>query len=662
MEPSSSLDNIYPFKDIKSSTDPILNYDKGKSGKVLIIDNGSYNCRMGWDTSGEFDASSLGSNGLVFKSVMVKTRKEKGKESELHVANDIPNIETVRYSLKTPFDRNIITQFEHEEIMLDYGFHHLGIEEESINHPLVMTEAPANPKSSRASMNELLFENYMLPKVSYGIDGLFSLYKNQPNFAKNKTTAMVISFGFHTIHFMPVVDGKVDADNLRRLNVGGFHLTNFLHRGLQLKYSANANNITIGRAEEMMTDHCYVVKDFGPELRLWSDVDYYQTNVHKMQLPYTVAPKPAPVDPEVLKQRRQEMAKRLVEMNAKKREEKLHEDEALLKTLHTCLDLLDQGYEDKVKRMLAKHEITAKNVKELQAVVDKIKSRIEKAKTGSSIAPKKKEKSDEPEAKKRREDMNEDEKREFDSWLDEVKTKRNELVEKRSNRHFRKQQLSKRRTAASQERMRMISQLAKNSKKEDTFGMNDDDWDVYNKVRKDQGDSDSEEEQEKLAEYEAVLREHDPNFDSSEDKDEISRDSPEWYQIHLATERLRVPEIYFQPSIIGCDQAGISETLDFILKKYDEEISTNLASNVFVTGAAAKLPGLLERISSDLISNRPFKSKTSVTCAEDPTMDSFRGMQKFAQDVIEEDSFWITKTEYEERGGDVMKVHCCSNS
>ena len=40
---------------------------------------------MGWDTSSDFETSSLGSNGLVFKSVMVKTRKEKGKESELHV-------------------------------------------------------------------------------------------------------------------------------------------------------------------------------------------------------------------------------------------------------------------------------------------------------------------------------------------------------------------------------------------------------------------------------------------------------------------------------------------------------------------------------------------------------------------------------------------------
>lgn len=32
--------------------------------------------------------------------------------------------------------------------------------------------------------------------------------------------------------------------------------------------------------------------------------------------------------------------------------------------------------------------------------------------------------------------------------------------------------------------MRMISQLAKNSKKEDNFGMRDEDWDVYKKISK----------------------------------------------------------------------------------------------------------------------------------------------------------------------------------
>ena len=81
--------------------------------------------------------------------------------------------------------------------------------------------------------------------------------------------------------------------------------------------------LQIGRAEEMLYDHCYVSSDFMTDLRRWADADYYEDNVHKMQLPFTPLPKAQPVDPEILKQRRQELAKRLVEINAKKREEKV---------------------------------------------------------------------------------------------------------------------------------------------------------------------------------------------------------------------------------------------------------------------------------------------------------------------------------------------------
>ena len=116
-----------------------------------------------------------------------------------------------------------------------------------------------------------------------------------------------------------------------------------------------------------------------------------------------------------------------------------------VQTLHTCLELLDQGYEDKVKRILAKHEIilTRLNDKELQIIIEKTKQKIEKARN-PGVFSRKKDKPDEPEAKKRREDMTEDGKREFDSWLDEVKAKRQEMLDKRSARHVRKQQLSKR--------------------------------------------------------------------------------------------------------------------------------------------------------------------------------------------------------------------------
>lgn len=183
---------------------------------------------------------------ITYPTYLKKIAEVKNEVYVFQVANDIPNLEAVRYSLKTPFDRNIVTQFELEEIIMDYGFHHLGIEDSAISYPVVMTEAFANPQSSRISMNELLFEGYQAPKVTYGIDSLFSYYKSQPDFAHTKKTAMIISLGFHSVHFLPIINGQLDSDNGRRLNVGGFHLTNFLHRHLQLKYSAHANNISIG--------------------------------------------------------------------------------------------------------------------------------------------------------------------------------------------------------------------------------------------------------------------------------------------------------------------------------------------------------------------------------------------------------------------------------
>lgn len=45
--------------------------------------------------------------------------------------------------------------------------------------------------------------------------------------------------------------------------------------------------------------------------------------------------------------------------------------------------------------------------------------------------------------------------------------------------------MAKRRTAAGQERMRIISQLAKKEKGNDDFGMRDEDWDIYKTISKD---------------------------------------------------------------------------------------------------------------------------------------------------------------------------------
>lgn len=61
---------------------------------------------------------------------------------------------------------------------------------------------------------------------------------------------------------------------------------------------------------------------------------------------------------------------------------------------------------------------------------------------------------------------------------------RQEILDKRMAKRQRRQDMAKRRTAAAQERMRIISQLARKDKRDDDFGMRDEDWDVYKVINR----------------------------------------------------------------------------------------------------------------------------------------------------------------------------------
>lgn len=100
----------------------------------------------------------------------------------------------------------------------------------------------------------------------------------------------------------------------------------------------------------------------------------------------------------------------------------------------------------------------------------------------------------------------------IDAWVVDIRKRRATILDRRNSRKQRKQDLAKRRTVAAQERMRIISQLARKEKDDDDFGMRDEDWDVYKTISKDD-DSDSDVENEKLMEFDSILRHHDPTFE-----------------------------------------------------------------------------------------------------------------------------------------------------
>lgn len=69
------------------------------------------------------------------------------------------------------------------------------------------------------------------------------------------------------------------------------------------------------------------------ELQKWRCPDYYENNVHKMQLPFSSKLLGSTLTAEEKQERRQQQLRRLQELNARRREEKLQLDQERLDRL-----------------------------------------------------------------------------------------------------------------------------------------------------------------------------------------------------------------------------------------------------------------------------------------------------------------------------------------
>jgi len=86
-----------------------------------------------------------------------------------------------------------------------------------------------------------------------------------------------------------------------------------------------------------------------------------------------------------------------------------------------------------------------------------------------------------------------------------------------------------------------------------------------------------------------------------------------------------------------------------------------MVENVFLTGGLSAYNGLLSRMNKEMLEMRPFESTFKVNCAKDPVLDGWNGMREWAADGYNQKYLFITKSEYEEKGGEYLKEHSASN-
>lgn len=200
---------------------------------ALVLDVGSSTCRAGF--------AGHDTPGAIFPSVVLKPRtgedlpclvgRDAQEEEEATQGKGKPSVHSSKWTdvpaCSFPVECGVVTDWDAMEEIWKHLFSY-ELDVDHTKHPVLLTEAPLNPKANRERTIEIMFQTFDFPAVFVAVSAVLSLRA-----AGGRRTGLVLDSGDAESRAVPVYEGFVVAHGVQSEHHAGRDVTERLTRALE---------------------------------------------------------------------------------------------------------------------------------------------------------------------------------------------------------------------------------------------------------------------------------------------------------------------------------------------------------------------------------------------------------------------------------------------
>jgi len=156
-----------------------------------------------------------------------------------------------------------------------------------------------------------------------------------------------------------------------------------------------------------------------------------------------------------------------------------------------------------------------------------------------------------------------------------------------------------------------------------------------------------------------VAMDFESEMEKSSESSEVERtyELPDGQTLTIGNARFRVPEVLFQPSLIGNESEGIHKLAYNSIQKCDVDIRKDLYSNTVLSGGTTMYPNIDERVQKEIAALAPSTISVKVIAPPERKYSVWIG-GSILSSLTTFQQMWVTKSEYDESGPSIVHRKC----